>query len=52
MRLAVALIAGVVAYAAWYRWQVGPFCPGMWGGTAPPVMIGVVTLSAYRALRA
>jgi len=52
MRLAVALIAGVVAYAAWYRWQVGPFRPGMWGGTAPPVMIGVVTLSVYRALRA
>ena len=34
-----AAIGAVVFYAAWFRFSVGPWCPAMWFGTAPPVFI-------------
>ena len=37
--VAAAAIGAVVLYAAWFRFSVGPWCPGMWFGTAPPVFI-------------
>jgi len=37
--LAVAAAGAVVVYALWFRVQVGPWCPAMWFGTAPPVIM-------------
>jgi len=38
-RIAAAAIGAVVLYAAWFRFSIGPWCPGMWFGTAPPFFI-------------
>ena len=35
----VAAVGAVVFYAVWFRFSVGPWCPAMWFGTAPPVFI-------------
>jgi hypothetical protein len=34
-----AALGAVVLYAAWFRFSVGPWCPAMWFGNAPPVFI-------------
>ena len=38
-RVAAAAIGAVVLYAAWFRFSAGPWCPAMWFGTAPPVIV-------------
>ncbi len=38
-RVVAAIVGAVVLYAAWFRFSVGPWCPAMWFGTAPPVFI-------------
>ena len=38
-RVAAAAVGALVLYAAWFRFSVGPWCPAMWFGTAPPVFI-------------
>ncbi len=48
----LALASGVGAYAVWYRLNVGPWCPAMWFGTAPLLMIGVVFFTVRRLLTA
>jgi hypothetical protein len=35
----VAAVGAVVVYAVWFRIQVGAWCPAMWFGTAPPVIM-------------
>lgn len=37
--IAVAIIGAVLIYATWYRLMVSGFCPAMWQGSAPPVII-------------
>src|ERR1700730_5774003 len=32
-------LGAVILYAIWFRIWVGPWCPAMWFGTAPPVII-------------
>jgi hypothetical protein len=34
-----AAVGAVVLYAVWFRFSAGPWCPAMWFGTAPPVII-------------
>ena len=46
LRVAAAAIGAVVVYAIWFRFSVGPWCPAMWFGTAPPVFI----LAAFAVL--
>jgi hypothetical protein len=36
---AAAALGAAALYALWYRLAVGPWCPAMWFGTAPPVII-------------
>lgn len=48
----IALASGVGVYAIWYLFNVGPWCPAMWFGTAPLLMIGVVFLAVRRLLAA
>jgi len=38
-RVATAAIGAVILYAAWFRYSIGPWCPAMWFGTAPPAFI-------------
>ena len=45
-RVVAAAIGAVVLYAAWFRFSVGPLCPAMWFGTAPPVF----TLAGFALL--
>jgi hypothetical protein len=35
----VAALGAVVIYALWFRIQVGQWCPAMWHGTAPPLIM-------------
>lgn len=35
----LAIIGSILSYAIWYRMQVGPWCPAMWFGTAPPILM-------------
>lgn len=37
----------VVFYVAWYGIRFGHFCPAMWFGTAPPVIMGVVFFTIF-----
>jgi len=46
--VAVALAAAVALYAGWFYFSVGPWCPAMWFGTTPPVLI----LTAFAVLLA
>jgi len=49
--LPVALAGSVALYALWFRLEVGPWCPAMWHGTAPPVFIlagFAILLSGFR----
>lgn len=39
VHVVAAAIGAVVLYAGWFRFSVGPWCPAMWFGTAPPVFI-------------
>ena len=48
LRFLISLLAGVGFYALWYRINVAPWCPAMWGGTAPPLIIGTAGLMVYR----
>jgi hypothetical protein len=50
MRLLISLLVGVIAYVIWYGVTVGHFCPAMWFGTAPPVIILLSSVAAYRIL--
>lgn len=50
-RLAISFAVGLIVYVAWYRLSVGPWCPAMWAGTAPPYIIGLVTLFTFQFLR-
>jgi hypothetical protein len=34
-------------YVLWYRLAVGPWCPAMWFGTPPPVIV----LAAFAVLQ-
>ncbi len=47
----LAFVVGVIAYAVYYRISVGPPCKAMWFGTAPPVIIMLVTWFTYGILR-
>jgi len=46
LRVAAAATGAVVVYAIWFRFSVGPWCPAMWFGTAPPVFV----LAAFAVL--
>ena len=37
--VAAAAVGSVVFYVVWFRFSVGPWCPAMWFGTAPPTFI-------------
>ena len=39
LQIAVAALGALGSYALWYRLSVGPWCPAMWFGTAPPVFM-------------
>ncbi|MBI5547995.1 MAG: hypothetical protein HY901_29280 [Deltaproteobacteria bacterium] len=39
IHLIAAALGAVALYALWFRMRVGPWCPAMWFGTAPPVFI-------------
>lgn len=48
----VAAAGAVMVYLIWYRGFVGPFCPAMWAGTAPPFIVvvaffNIITLLKY-----
>ena len=44
IRVVVSAAGAVLIYVFWYRIKVGPWCPAMWGGTAPFVIILVAFL--------
>ncbi len=41
VKLCVALAGSILIYALWYLWKFGQWCPAMWHGTAPPLIIFV-----------
>jgi hypothetical protein len=48
------IVAGVIAvglYAAWFRLRVGPWCPAMWFGSAPPLLIIVFFFTVRSVMR-
>lgn len=49
MILAVAI--SVAIYAVWFRYQVGPWCPAMWHGTAPVFIIALSFAACMGILR-
>lgn len=49
--LAIAVLIGIAIYAAYYRKAVGPWCPAMWFGSAPPIIILSSTWTAFTLLR-
>jgi hypothetical protein len=49
-RLLISAVFGVAAWVVYYRLRVGPFCPAMWFGTAPPVVMLLAGSALYRAL--
>ncbi|MBK7890499.1 MAG: hypothetical protein IPJ84_06530 [Bdellovibrionales bacterium] len=49
--LAIAALTGIVIYAAYYRKAVGPWCPAMWFGSAPPIIILSSTWTTFALLR-
>lgn len=50
-QIILAIVISVVMYAIWYRCQVGAWCPAMWHGTAPVVIIGLGFVASLRVLR-
>lgn len=40
----IAATCAILAYLLWYRITVGPWCPAMWGGTAP---IFIMTITFF-----
>jgi hypothetical protein len=46
-----ALLLSILIYAFWYRFKVGPWCPAMWGGSAPLVIITSVFFIIHQALK-
>jgi hypothetical protein len=49
----LALLGSIAIYAFWYRVTVGRWCPAMWGGTAPILIIifsfiSLMKISTYR----
>lgn len=49
--LAIAVLLGIGIYAAYYRKTVGPWCPAMWFGSAPALIILSSTWTAFVLLR-
>lgn len=49
--LAIAVLIGIAIYAVYYRKAVGPWCPAMWFGSAPPIIILSSTWTAFTLLR-
>lgn len=49
-RLAVAAVVGVFTWVVYYRFSVGPWCPAMWFGTAPPLVMLLAGQLTYRLL--
>jgi hypothetical protein len=49
-RLAVAAVVGMLSWVVYYRVNVGPWCPAMWFGTAPPLVMLLSGQLAYRLL--
>lgn len=48
------ILAGFVAvavYMTYYRWQVGPFCPAMWFGTAPIFIMAMTAWCTFTLLQ-
>lgn len=48
LKLAVSAGGGWLGYVIWYRCHIGPWCPAMWGGTAPPVIMLVIAGMIWR----
>lgn len=48
---AIAVLIGIAIYAMYYRKAVGPWCPAMWFGSAPPIIILSSTWTAFTLLR-
>jgi hypothetical protein len=44
-------IGAVILYPIWFRIWVGPWCPAMWFGTAPPVIILIAFFGILGILR-
>ncbi|MFL5812296.1 MAG: hypothetical protein ACJ763_01865 [Bdellovibrionia bacterium] len=40
-RYVLSAVGAVLVYVLWYRFKVGPWCPAMWYGSAPPVIIAL-----------
>lgn len=47
----LALAAGVIFYALYFRSKIGPWCPAMWAGNAPPLIIISATWATFVLLR-
>lgn len=49
--LAIALLTGFSVYAIYYRKSVGPWCPAMWFGSAPLVIVLATTWATFNFLK-
>ncbi len=50
VRVVVALAVGMLVWAVYYRASVGPFCPAMWFGSAPILIVALTTAATFRLL--
>lgn len=51
LKIAVSFAIAILIYKVWYKIVVGKFCPAMWYGPMPLIIIGLAFLSILRLLR-
>jgi hypothetical protein len=51
VNLMLAGFCAVAVYMIYYRWQVGPFCPAMWFGTAPIFIMAMTGWCTFTLLQ-
>jgi hypothetical protein len=44
----LALVSAIVGYAIWYWLRFHQWCPAMWHGTAPPIIMLMIGGTVYR----
>jgi hypothetical protein len=50
LNIMTALLGAVGIYAAWYRIYIGEWCPAMWLGSAPMIIIPLTAIFLARIL--
>ncbi|MDO9299946.1 MAG: hypothetical protein Q7T89_01120 [Anaerolineales bacterium] len=52
LNILISFAGALGIYAAWYRIYVGDWCPAMWFGSAPLLIILISTIFLMRVLNA